>query len=162
MLRKVSKRSFGCNILGKSVSKIAAPLYRRNGFFSAGIIVDWNKIVGEQYCKLCQPLRISGEKPNCCLYIEASKAVASQMVYVVPNILDRIHQYFGDKIFEKIKFFENYSKKTDLSLQEEKTQRPKRIPSAAALPKIEYESIEYAPLVRALEKLWESMLLLEE
>jgi hypothetical protein len=156
---KTPRKSFGCNILAQSINKVVSPIYKRNGFFYAGIIIDWDKIVGEQYSKLCQPLRVSGEKPNCCLYIEASKAVAAQMVYVVPNVLDRIHQYFGYKIFEKIKFSENYSKKVTSPLPTPKTvQTLTNSGAEKPSPKAEYQSIEYEPLLRALDKLWGAML----
>jgi hypothetical protein len=91
-------------LIGNCLQGVVAPVYRKNGFFSAKLILDWSKIVGEQYAEECCPLRISGVHPHCCLHIGASRSAAAQLVYVVPQLLERIRQYFGRVVVEEVRF----------------------------------------------------------
>ena len=104
-----SSKFQGARTIGKSLRPVVTSICKKKGFFYAELILDWTKIVGESYSRECRPLRVSGQKPHCCLYIGASRAVSAQMVYDVPTLLERIQQYFGCKIVETIKFIDDYA-----------------------------------------------------
>ncbi|MDR1907807.1 MAG: DUF721 domain-containing protein, partial [Holosporales bacterium] len=143
--------------LGRYLNKLVAPIYKKNGFFSAELILDWKNIVGEIYSKQCRPVRISGLRPHCCLYIGASKSVAAQLTYVVPQLLERIRLYFGSAVVESIRFVDDFMG-SDLSAEPNANPPPVNDDQQGAQdcePTVLSEDLQsvYPPLAFALNRL---------
>lgn len=139
----------GARSVGKSLKRIVNPIYKKNGFFYAEFVLDWSRIVGSSYSQNCRPLRISGMKPHCCLYIGTSRSMATQLTYSIPLLLERIHQYFGCKIIESIKFMDDYTF-SSFTPQEKRASKKSGQPIYADLID---QSVSYEPLSFALKKL---------
>jgi hypothetical protein len=138
-------------LVGKSLPKLVAPIYKKHGIFKAGLFLDWHEIVGESFPDV-SPVKISGsDAAGYCLYLQASPSVAAQMVYFIPNILDRIHQYFGSKVIKEIRIvngpFLHNAPRAPLKNNSEALQK-----TAQSIPVI--TGISYPPLKAALEKLF--------
>jgi hypothetical protein len=92
--------------VGQCLRGVVTPIYQQHGFFTAELILDWEKIVGPQFA-VCKPVRVSrGARKGggCTLYVSSPPAVASQMLYLVPVILERIRMYLGENIVSNIMF----------------------------------------------------------
>ncbi|MDR0631200.1 MAG: DUF721 domain-containing protein [Holosporales bacterium] len=140
-------------LFGECLPKLVSPVCRKNGFFSAGLVLDWSNIVGEKYAKECRPLRVSGKFPHCCLHVGASRATAVQLTYVVPQLLERIRQYFGRSVIETIRFVNcDFSGVTNIVLKTAGSQRD-RIPQNPPQDSHINETGLYAPLATALNRL---------
>ncbi|MDR0624859.1 MAG: DUF721 domain-containing protein [Holosporales bacterium] len=95
--------------VGQSLREVVAPICKRQGFFRAELLLDWEKIVGADFA-VCKPVRLSpgSFKGGSVLYVSAPQAVAVQMVYLVPVILERIRMYFGTNTISEIKFINRW------------------------------------------------------
>jgi hypothetical protein len=92
------------NLVGQNLRKIVTPIYRKQDFFHAELILDWRKIVGEKFAE-AQPIKISGSPAlGYCLFLKSTPSLSSQMIYFLPNILERIHQYFGKNFIKNVRF----------------------------------------------------------
>ncbi|MDR1597599.1 MAG: DUF721 domain-containing protein [Holosporales bacterium] len=100
--------------LGAHLRKVVAPAYKKSGFFYAGLILDWSKIVGPRYGSMCRPIRVSGKTPHCCLYVGASRSTATQLAYVTPQLIERIRQYIGNSAIETIRFVDDFVDSNDV------------------------------------------------
>jgi hypothetical protein len=136
-------------LLGPRIKKMVEPIYRTHGVFYADLFLRWESLVGQEYAQQCRPLKVSGKKPDMVLQIAASPSAASQLVYVVPLLLERIHRYFGFPFLKSIKWVNDLPTKklcqkplsSKASTQEDPTLEPISVPS-----------LGYAPLQEALER----------
>ena len=132
--------------VGKKLKNIIEPVYKNNGVKNAELFLNWKGIVGNEF-SVCKPVKISGnENTGYCLYVSANSVVSSQMVYYVPNVLERIYQYFGFKIIQNIKFLHIDDDKSKISNKKNEVNKSNR----SNLYNIE---IEYEPLKKALENI---------
>lgn len=139
----------GLGVVGRHLRGIVTPIYRQTGIAYAELILDWRTIAGPVYGQETRPLRVTGTFPHRCLHIGASRALAAMMVYEVPQLLERIHQYFGKQIVDRIKFEEDYQRR-----EETPSAEPEPIPQRLA-PTLQeaLSTVPYPPLVQALERL---------
>ncbi|MDR2464124.1 MAG: DUF721 domain-containing protein [Holosporales bacterium] len=137
------KKQYGSTSICNVISCVVAPVYKKNGFLHAELILDWTKIVGDVFSKQCRPIRISGIHPHCCLYIGAPRSVAVQMVYIVPQLIERIHVYFGFSVIENIRFIDDH-----FSAQTTAIKKP-----VEEIYVQDEMFVEYVPLSMALSKL---------
>ncbi|MDR1207902.1 MAG: DUF721 domain-containing protein [Holosporales bacterium] len=149
---KEPRRQCCSTFFGKCLPKIVSPVCRKNGFFSAGLVLDWGNIVGDKYSKECRPVRISGIPPRCCLYVGASRSAAVQLVYVVPQLLERIRQYFGKNIIETIRFVD-YEIPENPSFEATRPRQRKAFSIVDSSMTIPENSGMYPPLGDALNRL---------
>ncbi|MDR0632540.1 MAG: DUF721 domain-containing protein [Holosporales bacterium] len=138
--------------IGKSLQKIVAPIYKKHGMFKAELFLDWTKIVGGSFPDVL-PVRLSGsDAAGYCLYLQASPSVAAQVVYFIPNILDRIRQHFGSQVIKEIRLIngpclhKNLPPK-DKTAENGAEQAMKPTPPAVV-------GISYPPLKSAIERLF--------
>ncbi|GHS93700.1 hypothetical protein AGMMS49949_07080 [Alphaproteobacteria bacterium] len=143
-------KSQGCFLVGKSLKPVVAPIYKKNGIFYAEIFLNWSHIVGERYSRLCRPVRITGDKPNATLYVGASRAVAAEMFYSVPTLLERIHHYFGFQILESMRFVNDFSSPHMASTFSPKKEEAAPQNSEEADASWKGDDITYPPLREAL------------
>lgn len=92
-------KPFGKTV-GQVLSPVMKPICKNAGFVQAELVLDWAKIVGESIAAQCTPVHVVRE----CLIIKASRALAAQLVYEVPTMLERIRRYFGQPIVSEIRF----------------------------------------------------------
>ncbi|MDR3285216.1 MAG: DUF721 domain-containing protein [Holosporales bacterium] len=142
----MKKLYYEYSTIGQNLKKAITPIYKKHGFFRAELILDWEKIVGPQFA-MCRPVRISELGRSYILYVAAPKSVAVQMVYFLQNILERIHQYLGNKSIREIKFVAGNIQQP-FPTQQTLTEDGKNLNSK----KLNVD-ISYAPLKTALEKL---------
>lgn len=61
-------------------------------------MLDWEKIVGDQFAKICQAVRMSfpkGQRTQGALYLKTSSAMATHITFLQPEILDKVNRYYG-------------------------------------------------------------------
>lgn len=101
---------------GKTIGQVLKPtmgsVCKHAGFQQAELILDWEKIVGTKVAQCCKPVRIQQSAKKPCLYLDASPATASQMLYEIPIILEKIKCYFGNPIVADIRFTSSKTRPT--------------------------------------------------
>ncbi len=137
--------------IGAFVKNIVQPICQRQGFVSAAIILDWEKIVGPHFAKLCRPQKIAFPykmKKGGCLHVVASSAMALAIAYEKNLILEKVNQFYG------------YIAITELRIHHESLDK-KVSPSPSLKPHAPLKNvrvdIDYEPLKKALEKLGQAL-----
>lgn len=139
---------YGGGRIGSQLGTVLAPICRTVGMVRAELILDWNVIAGSVYGAETRPIRITGIRPNRCLYVGASRSLAALMTYEVPALLERIHRYFGEAIVDTIKFEDDHYRP-----QVSAPRRPGPQPVPSELSATIQEAVSYSPLAEALERL---------
>ena len=87
-----SKKPHGAIALAALLPKLTKPLYRARGFAEAGVLNDWQDIVGRPLADYTAPERLS---PDGTLVVRVGGAWALELQHLEPLVLDRIAGYFG-------------------------------------------------------------------
>lgn len=100
----------------KKISNLLKPLTQKmiqgERYYSAALMLDWEKIVGEKLFSLTQPEKIifgkstyANHTPTGILSLHVRhSAVAMELTFQEEVIREKINGYFGKKIIQKIKF----------------------------------------------------------
>lgn len=115
-----------------AVKAITKDLFQQHGFAVASIILDWSKIVGDQFAHLCTPEKITfpvHKKREGRLVVVASSAVAAEIAYLEPQIIDKINRYFGYPAVAKISVKHATIKKTAYKPKVKRTISPELVAS---------------------------------
>jgi hypothetical protein len=86
------------------VTELVSPVCQKQGFIKASLVLDWPEILGA-FSAYCIPLKISfpyNQSTNGRLYVRTTSAMATELTYLEPTILERINQYFGYKAIGKL------------------------------------------------------------
>ena len=98
MKKRKSNIRYGMQSIDKLVHRIVTPISQRHGFAKAAVLLDWPKIVGPEMQKFCQPVRVSfapNRRIQGKLHVRVPSAMAQQITYLEPIIIERINGYFG-------------------------------------------------------------------
>ena len=104
MKNSKSKR-YGIQSMDKLVHRIVTPISQRQGFAKAAILLDWPKIVGSQMQQFCQPIRVAfapNQRTGGKLHVRVPSAMAQQITYLEPMIIERINGYFGYRAISRL------------------------------------------------------------
>jgi hypothetical protein len=138
------------------IKNIVQPICKNQGFVSATIILDWEKIVGLQFARLCQAKKITFPykmKTGGCLHVTASSAMALAISYEKQMILEKVNQFYGYPAISDLRVHHQTVERT-----EKKGTPKKAAPDKAALKQnIDIVDIDYEPLRDALVKLGNSL-----
>lgn len=97
--------------LTRALDKVTKPTFAKRGFASIRIITDWEKIVGHDVASCSTPRNLlfpKDKNSGGTLHIEvAHSALATEIVYMEPFILEKISCYFGYKAVSKLKVIQN-------------------------------------------------------
>ena len=107
MSYNLSKRA-GLKKISNIISRIAEPIVKKKGFYHTKIITDWQEIIGEDLSKETCPIKIISNKQKnktlFTLYIEVNNAsTATQLSYLEEFLIEKISNYIGYKVINKIK-----------------------------------------------------------
>ena len=103
----MSKRTSrgGPRPLAQTVRKVAAPLFRRQGFAEADILLRWAEIVGERLALRSAPERL--EQPRgaagAALHVRVAPGAGPELQHVAPLVLERINAFFGWRAVERLR-----------------------------------------------------------
>lgn len=92
--------------LGRVVSKITDPTFRKRGFIHTEIISRWKTIVGEDLSAACIPQRISfpaRQSGPGVLHVRVEGARATELQHVAPLVIERINTYFGYRAIDAMR-----------------------------------------------------------
>jgi hypothetical protein len=100
------------HLLSNSLAKITKPIFNKYGFAHIEIVSKWSQIVGEKISNYTLPRKITysrhAEKSEATLHIDvSSSAMATELYYLEPLILEKIAVYLGHKAISKLKLQQN-------------------------------------------------------
>lgn len=98
----------GSKQLSSLVDSITRPVFERRGFLEGRLIMDWAFIAGEKLALYTLPQRIvfpdKETKTNGVLHLQVSNsAIAMELSYMEPVLLEKIAVYLGYKAIGRIK-----------------------------------------------------------
>ena len=104
----LDRRRAGLRALGANMPKIARRALGRRGFSDAGLIADWQNVVGTTIARCSQPLRLTfartKERRDGTLLLRVVPGFALELQHLEPQLLERINSHFGYSAVAKLKF----------------------------------------------------------
>lgn len=92
------RHSGGPRPLAASLGSVSKRALGRRGFAEAGLITNWDSIVGPELAAACRPERLSfppGEREGGTLRVLVAGGIATELQHMEPLVLDRINGHFG-------------------------------------------------------------------
>lgn len=93
-----ARRSGAPRPLSATIGGVARRALGKRGFAEAGLITDWESIVGRELAAASQPEQLSfppGRRNGGTLKIRVAGGVATEIQHLEPVILERINGHFG-------------------------------------------------------------------
>ena len=141
----------GPKALRNCMTPILEPICKRQGFVNASVILDWSKIVGNDFANLCGAMKVVfpfGKTSEGCLHVQTTSSMASVLTYQEPLILQKVNQYYGYQAITKLRIFHKST-----SIQKKNPKRKEDELKLEALPLEDFKEIPYDPLKQALANL---------
>jgi len=94
----LDRRKPGPRPLAASLGELSRRALGRRGFAEAGLITDWEAVVGPELAAACHPERLSfppGRREGGTLKIRVAGGAATELQHMEPLVLERINGYFG-------------------------------------------------------------------
>ena len=76
----------------------------RRGFGDARLLLAWKEIMGPDLAAVCVPWRVRQHKDGAVLQIRVRGLFALQLQHIAPEILARIHRFYGYAAFARLQF----------------------------------------------------------
>jgi len=86
--------------LSFSVQQVTQKIFKKRGFSAAGVINDWQTIVGHTLAKNTIPERLS---TNGILHLRVDAPLATEIQHLEPQIIEKIAGYFGYRAVTRIR-----------------------------------------------------------
>jgi len=144
--------------VGTSVEKLMKPIFGARGFGAAGVITEWEKIVGPVLARSTVPERIAyaqGERSEGTLHLRVgTSSLALELQHLVPQMIERINSHFGYRAVARVRIIQGPVKRVE-------TPKPKPRPVMAPERKAALErklgTIDDPGLKAALRSLGEAI-----
>jgi len=115
--------------IGKHFSKVAEQAYARHGAAWAGLLSNWQTIIGQPLSDICLPEKISWprqqsgqsetrsrhQKIGGTLVMKVAYGRALEIQHTTPQIIDRINAYYGYQAISQIKIIQGNIPKPEIS-----------------------------------------------
>jgi hypothetical protein len=95
--RESRHRKLGADLLLHAVARFD----KKGGLKLVRLWRDWENIVGAEVAELARPL---GHKDGTLLLFTHDSIAAQQLSYYVPELLERINAFYGELVFDKVRF----------------------------------------------------------
>lgn len=136
------------------IHKLTEPILKKNGFYYANLLLDWQKIVGAETARVTTPLNISfkkGEQLHAHLTLQVEPAAALIMGFQKGLIIQKITAFYGKPLIKDIYFKQQSFRKAQ---KNEKKDIKKPIEEHVIM---NIKNIQSTDLENALQRLGESV-----
>lgn len=103
--KEAARRGGAPRPLAAMIGGLTRQALGKRGFAEAGLITDWEAIVGQALAATSQPDRLSfppGRRDGGTLRIRVAGGVATEIQHLEPMILERINGHFGYRAVERL------------------------------------------------------------
>ncbi|MFP6777023.1 MAG: DciA family protein [Alphaproteobacteria bacterium] len=94
-----------------TLHKVTEKIYRKRGFASAGVLVNWPAIIGEDWARHTVPERLGASGT---LRLRVDGPLATEIKHLEPQILERIASYFGYRAVNRLSLIQGPLEKTQV------------------------------------------------
>ncbi len=142
------EQTMAMKAIGKHFSKVAEQAYARHGVAWAGLLSDWQIIIGQPLSDICLPEKISWprqqsetrskhQKIGGTLVMKVAYGRALEVQHTTPQIIDKINAYYGYQAISQIKIIQGDIPKPEIF------QKPELRPlGRAAAARLDSEMVE--------------------
>jgi hypothetical protein len=109
--------------LDKHFKAITHAAFERHGFAKGEILNQWPSIAGDKLARSAAPLRVvwprqspAGQKSGGTLVVRVDPAVALDLQYEAPRVIERVNSYFGYAAIAAIRIVQGQVASTDRQL----------------------------------------------
>ncbi len=103
--QKGNGRGGGPRPLAASLGALSKRALGRRGFSEAGLITEWDAVVGPELAAASQPDRLTfppGRRDGGTLRLTVAGPVATELQHLEPVVIERINGYFGYRAVERV------------------------------------------------------------
>lgn len=86
---------------GELITRLLSRYDKKGGFRLARLWAEWERVVGAEVAELARPL---GHREGALLLSAPDSMAAQQLSYYAPELLERVNAFFGEEVFDKIRF----------------------------------------------------------
>jgi len=86
--------------IASALQKVTEKIYRERGFASAGVLNNWDAIVGGELARHSMPERLGYDGT---LHLRVDGPLATELKHLEPQILERIAGYFGYRAVTRLR-----------------------------------------------------------
>ena len=97
--------------MASTLHKVTEKIYRKRGFASAGVLVNWPAIIGEDWARHTVPERLGASGT---LRLRVDGPLATEIKHLEPQILERIASYFGYRAVNRLSMIQGPLEKTQV------------------------------------------------
>ncbi|MFP6778590.1 MAG: DciA family protein [Alphaproteobacteria bacterium] len=97
--------------VASTLHKVTEKIYRKRGFASAGVLVNWPAIIGEDWARHTVPERLGASGT---LRLRVDGPLATEIKHLEPQILERIASYFGYRAVNRLSLIQGPLEKTQV------------------------------------------------
>lgn len=168
----MSERSYKTKQLSDVMRKVIKPIMTKNGISHFELLENWSDIVGSDIASSTRPIKVSGmnykkptqktqKNPTKTLHLLVKQAFALDIQYYIPQIIERVNQYYGYPFIHTIFIKQGYE--TEETLKKIKVKKEKNI-CPDQLNKIDHavSKVDNEGLSKALKRMGQSIILDQE
>lgn len=160
--QKGNRRGGGPRPLAASLGALSKRALGRRGFAEAGLITEWDTIVGPALAAASQPDRLTfppGRRNGGTLRLTVAGPVAIELQHLEPVVIERINGYFGYRAVERV-LLVNGTVRAPARRATAASGEPARPGDPAALARLEtsLEKVEDPDIRAALHRLGRAVL----
>lgn len=162
--KEAARRGGAPRPLAATIGGLARQALGKRGFAEAGLITDWEAIVGRALAATSQPDRLSfppGRRDGGTLKIRVGGGAATELQHLEPMILERINGHFGYRAVERLVLIQAPLGTAGAAKNNrKKTRPPDRAPDPARIAELEsgLACVEDPEIRAALARLGRAML----
>ncbi len=102
------RRRGGLRPVSETVPRITRHLTSRRGFADGGLLLDWQKIVGQDIARRSRPVKLTFEdratRRAGTLLLHTAPGFALDLQHLAPLLIERINGYYGYEAVAKLTF----------------------------------------------------------
>lgn len=107
---RAKRRGGGPKAVAQALPAVTKRILGKRGFAEGSLINEWGSIVGSDIARRCIPKQLafkrSSERREGTLTLRAESGFATELVYLEPQMLERINAHFGYRAVARLKILQ--------------------------------------------------------
>lgn len=109
-IAQAKRRGGGPKAVAQALPAVTKKILGKRGFAEGSLVNEWSSIVGKDIARRCIPKQLafkrSSERREGTLTLRAESGFATELVYLEPQMLERINAHFGYRAVARLKILQ--------------------------------------------------------